>query len=53
VRTETTLPLTHNDGVRDCQQFSSGFHGESRHMRVRFHHPQPGADVENWTWIIL
>jgi hypothetical protein len=43
---------THNDGVRNCIQLSSGLNGESRRMQV-FFHPQQGADVVNDTWIIL
>ena len=48
----TVLGDTHNDGVRHCEPYSSGFDGDRMHMRVRFH-PQQGADVENWTWIVM
>ncbi len=42
----------HNDGVRECKQCDRSFDGQSRHMEVYFH-PQKGADVRNYTWILM
>jgi hypothetical protein len=48
----TVLGDLKDDGVRTCKSYDSAFDGRSMHMRVRFH-PQQGADVENWTWIVM
>ena len=48
----TALWDLYDDGQRYCKAYDMAFNGQSMRMVVTFH-PQQGAEVKNFTWIIM